>query len=264
MSPLRLLRRPAATRRSVTVARRNADVFFQSWATDFLPPMLEPALYLVILGFGLGLFIQEVEGLPYAVWFGPALLATTGMFASFFECAFGSFVRMHYQKTYDAITATPVGLDDVVVGELLWGGAKAALNSLFVLLVLTFFRVPQSPLVLLVPLVVFVAAFSFASIGLLTTSLAPNFDAFNFPLYLYITPMFFLSGTFIPLSVLDPFPVLRFIAETLPLTHAVALCRSLSLGVFGAEQVLRFLWLALVGLALSVYSVNAMRRRLIP
>jgi len=264
MNPLRLLAWPRAGRRSLKVAQRNMDVFLLSWATDFLPPLLEPALYLGVLGFGLGLYIQQVEGLPYAVWFGPALLASTGMFASFFECAFGSFVRMYYQKTYDAITATPVSLDDVIVGELLWGAGKAFVNAIVVLLVLTAFQVPRSPLIALAPFVVFLAAFSFAAIGILTTSLAPNFDAFNFPLYLYVTPMFFLSGTFVPLSTLDRFPILRFVSETLPLTHAVAVCRSLSLGVLGPTELLRIAWLIAVGLVLGIMSVNSMRRRLIP
>lgn len=264
MSVLYLLRRPRSGRRSLKVAHRNLDVFLGSWVTDFLPPLLEPALYLGILGFGLGLYIERVEGLPYAIWFGPALLASTGMFASFFECAFGSFVRMYYQKTYDAITATPVSLDDVIVGELVWGASKAFINASVVLLVLALFQVPKSPLILLAPFVVFLAAFSFASIGILTTSLAPNFDAFNFPLYLYVTPMFFLSGTFVPLSVLEPFPALRFLAETLPLTHAVAVCRSLSLGTVGPVDLLRVAWLAVVALVLGVMSVNSMKRRLIP
>lgn len=258
-----LLARPQASRRSLHVARRNGEVFLLAWKSDFLPPLLEPALYLTAIGFGLGLYIREVEGLPYATWFGPALLATAAMYSSFFECAFGSFVRMYYQKTYDAITATPLNLDDVILGELLWGATKAAINATVVLLVLFAFQIPKSPLILAAPIVIFLAAITFSSLGLLTTSQAPNFDAFNFPLYLYITPMFFLSGTFIPLSVFDTIPALKFAAYTFPLTHAVALCRSLSLGIFGLQELASLLWLAFVGATLGLMSINAMRRRII-
>ncbi len=258
-----LLRRPGPTRLALKVTHRNADVALESWWSDFLPPTLEPLLYLGAIGFGLGLFIQDVEGLPYALWFGPALLATTCMFTSFFECAFGSFVRMHYQKTYDAITATPVSLDDVILGELLWGATKATLHAAVVLVVLTLFRVPQSPLILFALPIVFVAAFSFASIGLLTTSVASTFNAFNFPLYLYVTPMFLPRGTFTPPRIFAGQPVLPFAAYMLPLTHAVAAVRALSLGTFGLQEVYHVAWLAFVGFALAWFSINSMTRRLI-
>jgi lipooligosaccharide transport system permease protein len=133
-----------------------------------------------------------------------------------------------------------------------------------VLLVLLVFRIPQSPAILLAPLVVFVAAFSFAAVGLLTTSLARTFDAFNFPLYLFITPMFFLSGTFVPLSAIQSIPGVAFIAQALPLTHAVALCRDLSLGTLGPADLWHFLWLVVVGTILSIAAINSMKRRLIP
>lgn len=258
-----LLRRPNAGRLSLQVARRNGDVFFRSWKSDFLPPLLEPALYLGAIGIGLGLFIQHIEGRPYPVWFGPALLATMGMSSAFFECAYGSFVRMYWQKTYDAITATPVTIDEVIVGELLWGATKATINATVVLLVLFAFQLPQSPLIVLALPVVFVAGFTFSAIGLLTTSQAPNFDAFNFPLYLYVTPMFFLSGTFFPLSVFDGVPVAQFFAYTLPLTHTVILCRSLSFGHLGLTEWSSLVWLLVVGGLLSLYAINAMKRRLI-
>lgn len=263
MSLRALFQRPRPGRLSFKVAQRNADVFLVSWKSDFLPPLIEPLLYLSAIGFGLGGFIQAVEGHPYAVWFGPALLATTAMFSSFFECAFGSFVRMYYQKTYDAITATPVSLDDVILGELLWGATKATLNGTIVLGVLAALRIPQSPLIVLALPALFLTGFVFSALGLLTTSVAPSFDAFNFPLYLYVTPMFFLSGTFIPLSVFGTSWLLSSVAQTLPLTHAVALCRALSLGHLGLTEFYRFLWLAFIAAAWGGLSINAMKRRLI-
>lgn len=263
MNPLALLGAPRGSRLMAKVAHRNADVFLISWKSDFLPPLLEPLLYLGAIGFGLGLFVEDIEGIPYVAWFGPALIPMMAMNTSFFECAFGSYVRMVIQKTYDAIVATPLSLDDVVLGELLWGATKATLNSAIVLVVVIAFGLVQSPLILLSLPVVFLAALSFGSIGLLTSSLAPSFDAFNFPMYLYITPMFFLSGTFIPLSLFDPFPVAKFIAYTLPLTHAVLVTRSLSAGVLGPTELASFAWLVVVGAALSIISVNSMKQRLI-
>lgn len=263
MNLLSLLDRPRPGRLVSKVVHRNADVFLVGWRSDFLPPLLEPLLYLAAIGFGLGLFIDNIEGVPYVDWFAPALVAMMAMNTSFFECAYGSYVRMVIQKTYDAMVATPVSLDDVVAGELVWGAVKSVINALIVLLVLLVLGLAESPLILFSLPVVFIAAFSFASVGVLTSSLARGFDAFNYPMYLYITPMFFLSGTFIPLSLFDGGQAFQFIAYTLPLTHAVLITRSLSLGHFGSTEAASLAWLLFVGFVLSVISINAMRRRLV-
>lgn len=256
-----LFRRPRFTGHSHLVARRNGDVYFLAWKSDFLPPLLEPIFFLVALGYGLGRFIPEVDGVAYSQFLAPALITLTAMNAAFFECSYGSFVRMYWQKTYDAIISTPVGLDDVILGELLWGATKAAINGGIVLLVITAFGLVRSPLALLVIPVVFILAFSIGSIGILTTSQAPNFDAFNYPLYLYVTPMYFLSGTYFPLNDLPP--AMQFAANTLPLTHATRLSRALVLGNLDPTLWASLVWLVAVGFILALFSINAMRQRLI-
>lgn len=253
--------RPRFTGHSHLVARRNADVYFLAWKSDFLPPLLEPIVYLGALGFGLGAYVTEIDGLPYRDFLAPALITVTAMNAAFFECSYGSFVRMYWQKTYDAIISTPVGLDDVILGELLWGATKATINATIVLLVVTAFGLVHSPLALLILPVVFIVGFSFGSIGILTTSQAPNIDAFNFPMYLYVIPMYFLSGTFFPLEGMPQ--VLQYIAYTLPLTHATRIARGLTLGELDTTLLASLGWLLVVGFMLSFLSINAMRQRLI-
>jgi len=97
---------PRLTYKVWKVWRRNVDVFLQTIRINFLPSLLEPLLYLLALGVGLGGFIQAVEGLPYINFIAPALVAISIMYGSFFECTYGSFVRMYFQKTFDAIIAT--------------------------------------------------------------------------------------------------------------------------------------------------------------
>jgi lipooligosaccharide transport system permease protein len=261
MKPIRLLSPIAVNAGARLVARRNAEVFFTSWNSNLLPPLLEPILWILALGYGLGSFVDAIGDQTYVQFLAPALLGLTAMNSSFFECSYGSFVRMHYQKTYQAITATPIGLDDVVLGEFLWAAVKSALNATIVLAVLAAFGLVQHWALLLAIPIVAVAAFTFGAIGILTSALAPGFDAFNYPLYLYITPMFFLSGTFFPL---DQFPqALQFVAYTLPLTHAVLLSRALAAGVWGLTQWASLAWLIAVGVILTMAGVNAMKRRLI-
>jgi lipooligosaccharide transport system permease protein len=229
---------------------------------NFLPSLLEPLLYLVALGVGLGGFIQAVEGLPYINFIAPALVAISIMYGSFFECTYGSFVRMYYQKTFDAIIATPVSVEEVIAGELVWGATRATINSTTVLVVIAAFGLISSPLFLLVPLIAFLGGLMFASIAMCFTAIAPNIDFFNYPAFLLVTPMFLLSGTFFPLSQLPP--LVQTAAQIfLPLTHVVNLTRGLVLGRTEVFLLLSLAWIVVVTLVFFVLSINLMKKRLI-
>ena len=94
------------TYRFIKPWRRNMVTFIKTWKLNFIPPFLEPVLYLLALGFGLGGFIESVDGVPYANFIAPALVSISVMNASFFECTYTSFVRMYYLKTFDAMIST--------------------------------------------------------------------------------------------------------------------------------------------------------------
>ena len=253
---------PRLTRRVWKVWQRNFDVFLKTITSNFLPSLLEPILYLVALGLGLGVFIQSIEGVPYVNFIAPALVAISVMNGSFFECTFGSFVRMYFQKTFDAIIATPVSVEEVIAGELVWGATRATINSTTVLAVIAAFGLISSPLFLLVPLLAFLGGLMFASIAMCFTALAPNIDFFNYPSFLLVTPMFLLSGTFFPLSQL-PLPVQTAAQVFLPLTHVVNIVRGLVLGRTEIFLLLSLVWIAAVTIFFFVLSINLMKKRLI-
>lgn len=253
---------PKLTYRLWKVWRRNFDVFMKTYRVNFFPPLLEPIFYLFALGFGLGAIVTSVDGIRYIQFIAPALVAISMMYGSFFECTYGSFVRMYYQKTFDAIIATPVSVEEVIAGELLWGATRAAINSTIVLAVVAAFGLISSPLCLIVPLVAFFAGLTFSAIGMAFTAIAPNIDFFNYPGFLFITPMFLLSGTFFPFSIL-PSAVQIVALIFLPLTHSVAITRGLMLGALSSSMLLDVAWLAVVTLIFFVLSVNLMKKRLI-
>jgi lipooligosaccharide transport system permease protein len=253
---------PRLTYKVWRVWRRNFDVFMKTIRVNFLPSLLEPLLYLLALGVGLGGFIQAVEGVPYINFIAPALVAISIMYGSFFECTYGSFVRMYYQKTFDAIIATPVSVEEVIAGELVWGATRATINSTTVLVVIAAFGLISSPLFLLVPLIAFLGGLMFASIAMCFTAIAPNIDFFNYPAFLLVTPMFLLSGTFFPLSQLPP--LVQTAAQIfLPLTHVVNLTRGLVLGRTEVFLLLSLVWIVVVTLVFFVLSINLMKKRLI-
>src|SRR5512136_2778646 len=178
----------------------------KTYKVNFFPPLLEPIFYLLALGFGLGGFIgQSIGGLPYIKYIAPALVSITIMYSAFFECTYGSFVRMYYQKTFDAIISTPISIEEVIAGELLWGATRSLIGATIVLIVVGAFGLVSSPFSLLIPLVAFATGLTFSAIGMCFTSLAHNIDFFNYPQFLFITPMFLLSGTFFPITVLPSY-----------------------------------------------------------
>jgi lipooligosaccharide transport system permease protein len=251
------------------VWRRNFDVFTKTIKVNFLPSLFEPIIYLVAFGFGLGGFIPSVNGQPYINFLGPALVAIAVMNGSFFECTFASFVRMYFQKTFDAIVATPVSVEEVVAGELLWGATRSMINATIVLGVIALFGLVTSPLFLLVPLVAFVGGLMFAAIAMCFTAIAPNIDFFNYPAFLFITPMIFLAGTFFPLTSLPTAAQIGAVI-LLPLTHIVNVTRGIITGtvepILGMDPLLvvalSVVWLVAVTAFFFILAINLMKKRL--
>jgi len=241
---------------------RNKDVFMKTYKTNFLPSLLEPVLYLLALGLGLGGFVQLIDGEPYINFIAPALVAVSMMFSSFYECTFASFVRMYFQKTFDAIIATPVTIEEVITGEILWGATKSLINSSIVLAVIFAFGVVPSQLFLLIIPVSFLVGLLFSAIAMCFTAIVPNIDAFNYPNFLFITPMFLLSGTFFPLTSMPEF--LQIAAQIfLPLTNAVSVTRALALGNIQLSILFNLAWMLIVTPVFFVLAINLMKKRLI-
>jgi len=241
---------------------RNKDVFMKTYKTNFLPSLLEPVLYLLALGLGLGGFVQAINGQPYINFIAPALVAVSMMFSAFYECTFASFVRMYYQKTFGAIIATPVSIEEVITGEILWGATKSLINSSIVLAVIVAFGLVPSPLFLLVPPLSFLVGLLFSAIAMCFTAIVPNIDAFNYPNFLFITPMFLLSGTFFPLTSMPEF--LQVAAQIfLPLANAVEVTRSLVLGNIQLSILLNLAWMLIVTPVFFILAINLMKKRLI-
>jgi lipooligosaccharide transport system permease protein len=263
-------RLPKLTYRVWTVWRRNFDVFMKTWHVNFLPSLIEPILYLLAFGFGLGTFVTNIEGISYIQWIAPGLVAITVMYGAFFECTYGSFVRMYFQRTFDAIIATPINVEEVIAGELLWGATRATFNSAIVLAVVAAFGLISTPWFLAVLPVAFFGGLLFAALGMCFTALAPNIDFFNYPTFLLITPMFLISNTFIPLASF-PGQLQTIALAVLPLTHVADLSRLLvvgkieTLGGLGPEWVmlLAIFWIAIVTVMFFVLSIYLMKRKLI-
>lgn len=245
--------------RSLRVWQRNRDVFFKLWHTEVPGFFAEPLLILLAMGIGLGTYV--VLGSSYLEFIAPGILAAYAMFSSAAECTYGSFVRMKFQRTFDAIIATPVSMEDVVAGEVFWGATRSLLTTLAILIVISAFGLVHSPWALLTIPLSIAAGLMFSSIALVVTSVSPSIYTFNYFFTLFITPMFFFSGVFFPLSAFSP--TVQKLCWISPLTPVANIARALVSGTPGEGD-----WwgLAIVfGLTAIFFplSLYLMRRRLL-
>ena len=246
--------------RFIRVWQRNRDVFFRLWHSEAPGFIAEPIIILLAMGVGLGAYVGLVDGQEYIEFIAPGIIASYAMFSASFECTYGSFVRMEYQKTYDAIIATPLNVEDVTAGEIFWGATRSLMTGTVILVIAAAFQLVHSPWALLIPPLAFLEGIMFASLALLFTSIVPAIYSFNYYFTLFITPMFFFSGVFFPLS---SFPeIVQRLSWIAPLTPVVRLSRALVSG----DLQLDLLWslAIIVILALLFFSVSlvTMRRRL--
>jgi lipooligosaccharide transport system permease protein len=245
--------------RSLRVWQRNRDVFFKLWRTEVPGFFAEPVLILLAMGVGLGTYVAL--GQSYLEFIAPGIVAAYAMFSASSECTYGSFVRMKFQRTFDAIIATPVNMEDVVAGEIFWGATRSLLTTLAILIVIAAFGLVHSPWALLtIPLSV-LAGLMFSSIALFFTSLSATIYTFNYYFTLFITPMFFFSGVFFPLDAFSP--TVQKLCWISPLTPVANLSRALVSGHPGEGA-----WWGLaiiIGLTAVFFplSLVMMRRRLL-
>lgn len=239
---------------------RHLAVFARTWPANIMFGFIEPLLYLAALGIGLGAYVQEVPGQSYLEFIAPGLIASSAMWATASEDTYDAFLRLHYQKIYQSIMATPVSLDEIVVAEILYGTFKSVLYGGIILAVVTLLGLVKSPLALGILLALVLCGLIFAELALTWTSLTPSMDTFNYFFTLVVTPMFLFSGIFFPVQGLPP--AVQKLAWFIPLYHVVEINRALAQGQPDGIWV-NAIWLVVVAAALLPLPVLLMRRRLL-
>ncbi|MEW6333140.1 MAG: ABC transporter permease [Thermodesulfobacteriota bacterium] len=256
---------PPISRRFFRVWQRNLSVYRQSWKVSFIPPLLEPLFYLLAFGAGLSGLIGNIrfrgEEISYIRFIAPALVAITVMNSAFFENTYASFVRMYYQKTFDAMMATPLTVEEIIAGEIIWGATKSVIATAIMMAVISGFGLIRYPEGLLLIPLAFLGGLAFGSAGMVCTALTPSIELFNLPVFLFITPMFLFGGTFFPIENLPLWA--QRTATVMPLTHLVNLSRAFANGHVDASILPGAVYLAAFAALAFPLAIRRMRRRLI-
>lgn len=260
---------PALYKRLYSVWYRHMRVYGQHIFSNGFPPFFEPLIFLAGVGLGLGRYIEPINGQPYILFLAIGLLVTSSMWTAFFECTFGTFIRMEFQKTYDGMLAAPLTANNLIVGEMLWAGSKGFFFSFAVLSMLSLVSaiwpaaLPMLPMpnALVAPLVGFVNALMFAALALLITSFVKTINHFNFFMTGVISPMFFFSGIVFPVSNLPA--AIRPVAEIVPLTHSVRIMRHICDGTMSGILIWDALYIVVFTTVVGLLAIKRLNKRLI-
>lgn len=236
-------------------------MYRRTWKWNILPNFFEPVLYLVSIGVGVGTYITEMSGTSYSVFLAPALVCVAAMNGASFEVTYNIFVRLTFEKAYDAMLTTPIEPDDILAGEVLWAVTRSCVYGGCFFIVLSLFGLTPLPSALLVLLLIPFAGLLFATIGIAFSLRITSIDLFSFYYTLFLTPLFLFSDVFFPLKERLSGPWL-WVAEALPLLHPVRLARAAFRAEFSPILLWDLVYLAGMSILLLLWARRGVRRRL--
>lgn len=244
-----------------SVWRRNAAMYRRTWKWNILPNFFEPVFYLVSIGIGVGAYITEMGGTSYLAFLAPGLVCVAAMNGASFEVTYNVYVRLTFEKTYDAMLTTPIEPDDVLAGEILWAITRASVYGICFFIVLALFGLAPFPSSLLVIPLIPLAGLLFAAIGIAFSLRIPHIDLFSFYFTLFLTPLFLFSDVFFPLRERLAGNWL-WVAELLPLLHPVRIARAAFAGDASVVLLWDLAYILGVSLLLLLWARHSMRQRL--
>jgi lipooligosaccharide transport system permease protein len=232
------------------VVEANARGYRRVWKGTAVTAFLNPVLFLLAMGHGLGSMVQQgVGSVTYIAFIAPGLLATTAMQTAAVEATWPIMAGIKWQKTYDGALATPVGTGDLVSGTLIWIAMRTAMACFVFAFVSGIMQAADLARMLLAVPAGILTGLAFAAPLMAFTAVAKNENRLSSIFRFAIVPMFLFSGTFFPVTQLPG--GLQPIAYATPLWHGVDLVRSITLGVSSSTpattHVVYLVALALVG-----------------
>lgn len=256
-----IVRTPKMNSGFLRVWSRNFLYFRKTWTVSLFWIVLEPLMYLGAIGYGLGTFVSNINGHTYVDFFFPGLLCSTGMMVAFFEGTYGGFTKLTHQRTYATIMLTRIGPQEIAFGELLWSATKGFLSVCGVAVVAAFFGLIDSFRIFPAMVVLLLLCWLFASLAMIMTSYARNYDSFIYSTSGFIVPMSLLSGTYFPIEHLPA--GLKYLAYLFPLTHAVQAVRGILQDGWSITTGIHILVLTVAGTVAMNIAIYRIRSKLL-
>jgi lipooligosaccharide transport system permease protein len=201
------------------------------------------------------------EPISYVAFVAPALLAASAMNGAVYDATFNLFFKLKYNRTYEAVLATPLGPIDIAIGEISWALLRGGLYAVgFFTVMLGMGLVTSAWALLIVPAALFMAL-GFAALGMACTTYMRSWQDFDL-VQLALMPMFLFSTTFFPLTVYPA--AIQFVVRCFPLYHGIEIMRALSTGYVDLSilgHLAYFAVMAAVGLVVAARRVGRLLLR---
>jgi len=243
------------------VMSRELTVFRHYWPSTTFSSIVQPTIYLLAFGLGFGALVSRIGGISYVQFVGTGTVATAVLFSSAFPGMFGGFVRRKFQRTYDALLAAPVDVEELVTAEVSAIALKAGLYGVAPLLVAIAFGLDPAWGMLLVPLIGVITGFGFAAFGVMLSGLVESIDSFSYVNSAVLTPLFLLAGSFFPIDQLPQWA--QVAAWFNPLYSCVQLVRDASFGINTGDDLAHLAILLAFALVMWRLAIRAMASKLI-
>ena len=210
----------------------------------------EPLFYLLSIGIGLNKLIHpfHIHGVvvTYAVFVAPGMLATSAMNGAVIDSLYNTFFKLKVSHVYEPVLATPLDVNDVALGEVLWSVTRGFLYSgSFILCMVLLGDYHSAWVVLCLPGAV-ISSFAFACVGLAGCTWMRSWQDFDM-VALVQMPLFLFSATFFPLYVYPKW--LATIVVFSPLYQSATMLRGFALGTITWQTWGHLAYLVVMGAA---------------
>ena len=253
---------PSVRMRSVTgVWHRHALAFVRYWKIAFTWILIEPAVALLAVGFGIGRLIDTVEGAPtYAIFVTPGIIMGSAMFHALFETSWNAYNRIDNQ-VYETQLTTPLTIFELTLGDIAWAVTRSLMTTIAVALfaVSLGWLDEWTAFGILLPAVL--VGVQFGAMGFIFAATAPYTTFLSLVFTVVATPLYFFSGSFFPISVLPD--GVEPLAWAMPLTPAVHISRGFATNTLELSHLWAGLYMLGLIAVLWPIAVILMRRRLV-
>ena len=215
---------PSSFRLALLIALRHSRIFKRDLFANLSPTLIDPFLFVTVFGYWLGGQVSPYKGHSYLEFMAPGVAAMTALFAGFFEGSYAFYVRLEFEHVFKALLTTPVGPKEILWGEIIWLAAKGAVVSFTVSLVLLALGVGHPQYIYLIPIMGLLTAVTCGTIGLIAACYVHNINQFQTIYAWIISPMFFMSGMFVPQSAMPK--GMQYACWISPFFHGVQLAQA--------------------------------------
>ncbi|MCB9025682.1 MAG: ABC transporter permease [Bdellovibrionaceae bacterium] len=213
--------------------------------TSFIWLYMEPFIMFLVLGYGVGALIEDVEGVSYFKFIAPGFVLATLMHISFNETGLGVYKKIKDRNFFNVLALTPITKSDIIIGEIAWGAIKGILSTLFILIFSFLIGLSGIYSVIFGLIIICLCSFVFSAMGMMVCSFSKDSNFLILFQAFVLLPMYFLSGAFFPIEILPK--TLFLVSLIFPLTHAIMAYKSLILGQIESTIFIHFAVLFIYG-----------------